>query len=319
MKAKDFLKNAESVLKKAGIGSARLDTLILLEDCLKKDRSWILAHGEIELTLEQQKTLKHQIRRRAKHEPLAYIRGFTEFYGRRFFVDKKVLEARPESETMITLLKEIVKTWQSQRLDALQGDNEERTEPYKQYGEGALELATQQRAKSISRVGGSAAKQAEAALWIADLGTGSGALAITAKLELPESKVLATDIDASCIKIAQKNAKKFSTEIKFATGDLLEPTKDPLDVILANLPYVPTHFYINQAAAREPRHAIFGGADGLDLYRRFFEQLKNRRFKPMFVLTESLPPQHQALASIAALAGFKPHQTEDFIQVFQKV
>lgn len=266
MKVKDFLKTTESKLNKAGIGSSRLDALILLEDCLKKDRSWLLAHDEIELTAAQQKLLQQEVRRRVKHEPLAYIRGFTEFYGRRYFVSEVVLEARPESETMIELLK-------------------------------TLPLPPEPT--------------------ILDLGTGSGALAITAKLELPESKVLATDIDSACIKIAKKNAKQLGAEITFAEGDLLEPLKMPVDTILANLPYVPTHFYINEAAAREPRHAIFGGSDGLDLYRRFFEQLKDRQPKLLFVLTESLPPQHQALKNIARDAGFKLYKSEDFIQVFK--
>ncbi|HEY5549847.1 MAG TPA: hypothetical protein VIK37_01420, partial [Candidatus Saccharimonadales bacterium] len=81
---KAFLDNATRKLRVADVGSARLDALILLEDVLRQDRAWLLAHPEIRLTSMQQKRLDKQITRRAHHEPLAYIRGFSEFYGRRF-------------------------------------------------------------------------------------------------------------------------------------------------------------------------------------------------------------------------------------------
>ncbi|MEX1995662.1 MAG: hypothetical protein WD887_02710, partial [Candidatus Saccharimonadales bacterium] len=85
-------------LEKAGIGSARLDCLILLEDITSIDRAWLLARPEYPLPPGSVKKLEKQITRRANHEPLAYIRGFSEFYGRRFIVNKTVLEPRPESE-----------------------------------------------------------------------------------------------------------------------------------------------------------------------------------------------------------------------------
>jgi release factor glutamine methyltransferase len=107
MKLDQFLKKSETKLKAEGISSPRLDVLILLEDALHKDRSWILAHPEHELVPVQIKTLSKKIDRRAKHEPLAYIRGHTEFYGRKFKVNRHTLEPRPESETMITLLKNL--------------------------------------------------------------------------------------------------------------------------------------------------------------------------------------------------------------------
>src|SRR4051812_18952492 len=95
------------MLRDAGIGTARLDAMVLLEDCLSKDRAHLLAHPELELTAEQEKLLDAQIKRRLAHEPLAYIRGKTEFYGRDFLINKYVLEPRPESETIIDLLKKL--------------------------------------------------------------------------------------------------------------------------------------------------------------------------------------------------------------------
>ena len=271
MNLNQFLKESTSKLELAGIGTARLDTLVLLEDELKRDRSWLLAHLETPLQGQALQRLKMFLERRVEHEPLAYIRGKTEFYGRQFHVNKHVLEPRPESEAMIEELK-----W--------------------------LRLPMRPR--------------------IADIGTGSGALAVTAKLEIPAAHILATDIDAKCLKIATKNAKKHQVKVDMFHGDLLHPLSTPslqLSAIVANLPYVPSRYRINQAAAREPAIAIFGGGDGLELYRRLFAQLMSLYNKPRFVLTESMPNQHLNLAGIAETAGFKHRRTNDFIQVFENM
>jgi methylase of polypeptide subunit release factors len=66
----------------------------------------------------------------------------------------------------------------------------------------------------------------------------------------------------------------------------------------------------------EPRIAIFGGKDGLDIYRRFFGQLHRFHWRPEYVLCESLPPQHNDLAEIAQKYGFKLYVSDGFIQVF---
>src|SRR3989344_7663067 len=95
------LKKATNTLKAANIGSAQLDALVLLEDEVGHDRTWILANPEQSILAHSLKKLNKKLVRRANHEPLAYIRGFSEFYGRRFKVNKRVLEPRPESETMI--------------------------------------------------------------------------------------------------------------------------------------------------------------------------------------------------------------------------
>lgn len=106
----------EKKLKKAHVSTARLDCLILLEDVTKKDRGWLLAHGEHELSEEQVEALNKQVERRARHEPLAYIRGKSAFYDREFFVNEHTLQPRPETETMIELLLDLAK---SSKLKAL--------------------------------------------------------------------------------------------------------------------------------------------------------------------------------------------------------
>lgn len=268
-----WLKQATDTLKEAGIGSARLDALILLEDETHRDRAWILAHPEHKVLSESLKKLNKKLVRRTTHEPLAYIRGFTEFYGRKFKVNKRVLEPRPESEAMIELLKQLVNKLQ---------------------------------------VTGYSKKD----LVIADVGTGSGAIGITAALELHNHNVDLYDIDASCLAVARHNAHMHELHLHCYKRDLLNRPARPYDVLLANLPYVPDRWKINQAAAMEPRIAIFGGKDGLDLYRRLFEQIKKLPARPEYVFTESLPPQHVKLAEIAKKASYKLTKSQDFIQLY---
>ena len=128
---------------------------------------------------------------------------------------------------------------------------------------------------------------------IADIGTGSGALGITAQLELPKASVELLEIDPKALEVAKMNVDKFTLSIKLLRSDLLAQTEASHDVLLCNLPYIPDDYQINEAASQEPKIAIFGGPDGLDLYRKLFLQVKNRPFKPLYILTESLLPQHR--------------------------
>ena len=263
-----FLSHGTKTLIDAGINTARLDTLVLLEDVMEIDRAQLLAHPDQELSNSQFKLLTKMIQRRAEHEPLAYIRSKTEFYGREFYVDHRVLEPRSESETMIDIL-----------LQLADGSSDT----------------------------------------VVDIGTGSGALAITAKLELPTSHVVALDVDSGCLDVTSQNIKKLHTDIQLIKSDLLESVPASLldgAILLCNLPYVPDNFQINPAAMREPRLAIFGGPDGLDLYRKLFTHLTNISKKPGFVLTEALPFQHDELKTIAEGAGFLLDRHQDFIQCF---
>src|SRR5215471_10178286 len=102
-----WLQSSTLKLTEAGITTARLDCLVLLEDETGEDRSWLLAHPEHSLQIETTQKLNKKVIQRARHEPLAYIRKKTEFYGREFYIDHHVLEPRPESETMIDVLKQL--------------------------------------------------------------------------------------------------------------------------------------------------------------------------------------------------------------------
>lgn len=261
-----WLRTASDKLIAAGITTARLDCLVLLEDVTRRDRAWLLSHADEELQRSKIKKLNTKIVQRRRHVPLAYIRGHAEFYGRDFLVDEHTLVPRPETETLIELLLQ-------------------------------LDLPTH--------------------TVIQDVGTGSGCIAITAALELRHCIVRACDIDEDCLYMARTNAERLQAEIVLQRGDLLA-TAGPCDVVTANLPYVPDDFHINTAATHEPARALFGGPDGLDLYRRMFQQIAAQPHKPRYVLTESLPSQHMQLRETAQLHGYLLEHTEDFVQLFTR-
>jgi release factor glutamine methyltransferase len=268
MTISEWLLLATEELDIAGIGTSRLDALVLLEDASGEDRAKLLAKPDSEMSSKHVARLAKLLNRRAQHEPLAYIRGHTEFYGKKFVISPAVLEPRPESETMIDLLK---------RLPDI---------PPK--------------------------------ACLADVGTGSGALGITAKLALPELQIELLDIDEAALEIAQINVDKYTINVSVTRSDLLEQSGQDNDILLCNLPYVPDDHQINQAASQEPRIAIFGGADGLDPYRRLFKQVDALQYQPLYILSEALPNQHNTLKSLAEAHDYCLKQADDFIQVFKK-
>ncbi|MEI7682961.1 MAG: HemK/PrmC family methyltransferase [Candidatus Saccharibacteria bacterium] len=264
MTVNDWLLYATKEL--AGTGTPRLDALVLLGDTLNKNSAQLLAEPDRILSKGQQQRLNRLFERRKQHEPLAYIRGKCEFYGREINVSKAVLVPRPETEPMIDLLKSLPQT--AQRA-------------------------------------------------VVDVGTGSGAIAVTVACELNDVQVLATDIDPACLTIARSNARKYRVNIKFFEASLVVNVSLPNGAtIVANLPYVPDEYTINQAALQEPSQAIFGGQDGLDLYRHLFEQLKVKKHRG-YVLTEAMPFQHEDLEIIANKHYYKLEARDDFIQVFK--
>ncbi|MGI9027360.1 MAG: N5-glutamine methyltransferase family protein [Candidatus Saccharimonadales bacterium] len=92
-------------LQQADIPNGRTDALVLLADLFGKDKSWVHTHPEHVLDDLQIRELEYKLTKRLSHTPLAYIRGFKDFYGRRFMVNSRVLVPRPESESFIELVK----------------------------------------------------------------------------------------------------------------------------------------------------------------------------------------------------------------------
>jgi release factor glutamine methyltransferase len=154
-------------------------------------------------------------------------------------------------------------------------------------------------------------------LKIADVGTGSGCLGLTAALEMPTAGIDLYDIDAKALHVAMHNARTHKVQARALQEDLLSQAGiRRYDVILANLPYVPTHHPINKAAWHEPAHAIFAGQDGLDAYRGFWDDIPRLSWQPAYIFTEALPTQHQALARLARTAGYIQTKTKGYTQQF---
>ena len=270
MTISEWLKESTRTLNDSGIETARLDAIVLLSDALKKDKTWILAYPEHILQGSILKILNKKVIQRCNFIPLAYIRGRAEFYGREFVVNKSVLIPRPESESIIELLRKT-------RSDKRQT--------------------------------------------IIDVGTGSGCLAITAKLEFPDYAVVAIDIDEDALQVARKNAEALQAEISFLQSDLLkclQPSAFNLQpsILLANLPYVPTSYPINKAAAHEPALALFSGDDGLDHYRKLFEQAMELAPQPYAIIAESLFTQHKKMNDLATNAGYEQKEVDGLVQLF---
>ena len=278
MDLRQWLKQAEKQLAAAGVVTARLDMIVLLEDVTGIGRALLLAEPGMKLSAAQSAKLKKLLSRRAAHEPLAYIRGKTEFYGRDFVITPNVLEPRPESEAMIDVFKDLSKGGP--------------------FGQKGPNNGLRPR--------------------IADVGAGSGALGITAALEVPNNSVDLLEIDSKVLKVAKTNVDKFTLNIDTVKSDLLEQSAKDYDILLCNLPYVPDDYHINQAAGHEPRLAIFGGPDGLDVYRRLFRQISDLPRQPLYILSEALPLQHAVLQAIARQQGYRLAKTNDFIQLFTK-
>lgn len=264
MTIQTFLSQATTRLLAAGIETARLDTLTLLEDELGSNRALLLAHIDQPLARPHLVNLNKKIAQRVSHLPLAYIRGKAYFYGHEFTINHHVLVPRPETETM---------------LDILQ----------------TLPLPPKAN--------------------IADIGTGSGAIAISAALILPDSRIDAFDINNNALAVARKNAREHGATITFYLSDLLYASNVSFyHAALANLPYIPEHYPINKAARHEPAQALFAGPDGLDVYRLLWSQLQQK--PALHVLTEALPVQHAAMVALATASGYTLNHANGFIQYF---
>lgn len=262
----NWLSNNTLRLMKAGIDSARIDCLVMLEKTLQKQREWLLAHGEHLISHSKEEELNNMLSERLSHNPLAYITGYKEFYSRNFVVNPNVLIPRPESEDIIDSLL---------MLDRSFIEN------------------------------------------VIDVGTGSGCLAITAKLELPDIKVVASDNSENAIFIAKQNANLLGAKVEFKKSDLLKSiTVNDKTVLLANLPYVPDGLITSQEIMMEPSTAIFSGEEGFDHFIEFWSQLADIKAQAITVIAESLINQHVKMMELAKKSGFNLIRKKGLVQVF---
>ncbi len=117
-------------------------------------------------------------------------------------------------------------------------------------------------------------------LSILELGTGSGAISIALKKSNPELRILATDVSQEALDVANKNIVQHGVDVELLYADLLEGVpEEPFDILVANLPYIVTetnNFISENVSKHEPHLALYGGHDGLQLYKKTFEQIREQ-------------------------------------------
>lgn len=215
--------------------------------------------------------------------PKTYQEGRAEFYGREFFVSPDVLIPRPETEMMVDAVKVLA------GAEILPGV-----------------ISARRKLPKHPR--------------ILDVGTGSGIVGITIKLELPEAEVTMVDVSPSALEIARKNAKRLSAEVRLIESDLLSGVVrgEAFDVVVANLPYVDENWewLDKEALGFEPGLALFAEEEGLALIFRLIEEVFERKCA-RFLVIEADPCQHERIKEKAESLGFSFVETRGFSLVFE--
>ncbi len=156
-----------------------------------------------------------------------------------------------------------------------------------------------------------------------DIGTGSGAIAIAIAKHRPDLTITATEVSKEALQVAKRNANKILSKnhkVTFIEADIFDGVDGTFETVVTNLPYVSEDYKprMKPEVAKEPAVALFGGpGDGLDLYRRFYEQLPAHTNAGSRVYHESDPWQHEALTKLAKNAGLAPILEDYLILGFQ--
>ena len=257
----DVLRLSTTYLGDHGSPSARLDSELLCAQALGLRRIDLYLQFDRPLDTAELTSIRELVRRRGKGEPVAYITGTREFYGRPFAVTRDVLVPRPDTETLV---------------------------------EHAI--------ASLRARPGEAPR-------VADLGTGSGCIAITVAAEVPGTRVTATDVSRAALDVAQANAAAIGVDVAFIESSWADSLDGRFDLILSNPPYVTTDEL--EAVDRdvrdfEPRDALLGGHDGLDAYRVLLASIRERITWARMML--EVDPRH-ADAVVALVSATFPGAT----------
>ncbi|MEG0240612.1 peptide chain release factor N(5)-glutamine methyltransferase [Anaerorhabdus sp.] len=149
-----------------------------------------------------------------------------------------------------------------------------------------------------------------------DIGTGSGAIAISVSNEEKHIKMYATDISAEAIEVSKENAKENNADVQFLVGDMLQPIVDAklkVDVLISNPPYIPSQEVLESSVVDyEPHVALFGGKDGLKFYRTIFENCKKIINEKSFMAFEMGWDQGEAMMKL--VHEYLPEATAEVLQ-----
>ena len=226
------IQQATDRLQPRARGDARLDAETLLMHVLCRDRAYLYAHPELELSSRELARYREWLERRAQGEPLQYITGHQEFWGLDLLVTPAVLIPRPETEHVVETLLEVLGGTESPR--------------------------------------------------IVDVGTGSGCIALAIASEMSKARVEAVDVSTEALDIAQRNAQRLglASRVEFTHSDLLQKylsAGPAFDAVVSNPPYVGQQEADKlqiEVREHEPHCALFGGEQGLDIYRRLVPEAR---------------------------------------------
>jgi release factor glutamine methyltransferase len=227
-----LVRTGRELLAQAGIEHADREVAWILQSAFACTRLELILEGARGVSQEEWERAWALLSRRAAREPLQYVLGSQEFLGRDFTVDEHVLIPRQETEVLV---EEVIRSCQ------------------------AFEQPV-----------------------IADIGTGSGCVAISLALALPHSLIYATDVSGTALDMARRNAGRHAVEhrVRFLEGDLGAPLREAgltglLTAVVSNPPYIAEReFPALQPEVRtyEPRLALAGGVEGLDVHRRLIDE-----------------------------------------------
>lgn len=239
MYLKQTLAAAITRLTAEQVPSPRMNAELLLMFTLGRDRAYLYAHPERVLNVDEQARYEHALAERARGVPAQYITGHQEFWGMDLIVTPAVLIPRPETEHVVETVVGLV---------------------------------------GVDRVGGRELPPHTNLPRIADVGTGSGCIALALAKELPEAEIHAIDISSAALEIARANAARHQLDrrIQFREGDLLDGFENNyFDLVVSNPPYVGESEEDSvQLEVRkfEPRSAVFAGATGAEVIARLIPQ-----------------------------------------------
>ena len=237
MSIKQELINAIKILKENNIEEPSLKARMILANILKQSKEYLLIHEEEELSLNDIKRYEEEIKKLASNVPIQYIINKQEFMGLNFYVDENVLIPQPDTEILV---EEVINICRN--------------------------IAYSEPEKTIK---------------ILDLCTGSGAIGISIAKNIEKCEITLSDISYDALEIAQKNSAEVTVfgdtqnnKIKIIQSDLFEKIEEKFDIIVSNPPYIETKTIqtLDKEVQMEPRIALDGGEDGLDLYRRIIKE-----------------------------------------------
>jgi release factor glutamine methyltransferase len=259
--AREAFIQASSFLRQRQIPDAAICAELLLQYHMQWDRSTMLLRWEEPFPQERMNKWLELVERKAAGEPVQYIIGIQEFYGLHFQVNAAVLIPRPETELLVE--------------QVIQRGNE---------------------------------------LWpggspkLVDIGSGSGAIPVSIAVHCPLWQVSSADISLAALEVARANAELngVADKICFSQSDLLDAyiqERKYIDILVSNPPYIASADIDElqlEVRSFEPRLALDGGADGLNLYRRICKQLKLLPASPRLVAFEVGQGQTDAVSQMLA-------------------